>query len=69
MLGNSVSLDGSTNEADPTHAPTAETKSPDLSQWQSFRLTEAEKKKLKLLAQKQNVTISTLLRSFITAAL
>lgn len=66
--GKSVSLDGSTNQPDQDRAPTAEPKSPDLSRHQTFRLTEAEKENLKLLAQAQGVSISTLLRGLISAA-
>ena len=68
ITGKSVSLDGSTNQPDQDAAPTAEPRSPDLNRHQTFRLTEAEKDRLKLLAQEQGVSISTLLRSLITAA-
>ena len=66
-LGKSVSLDGSTNDRDQNGAPTAEPKSPDLNRHQTFRLTDEEKDRLKLLAQEQGVSISTLLRGFISA--
>lgn len=66
--GKSVSLDASTNERDQNGAPTAEPKSSDLNRHQTFRLTEVEKDRLKLLAQAQGVSISTLLRGFISAA-
>jgi len=68
IYGKSVSLDGSANQPDQDGAPTAEPKLSDLSRHQTFRLTEAEKDRLKLLAQEQGVSISTLLRSLITAA-
>jgi hypothetical protein len=68
IYGKSVSLDGSTNEPAQDGALTAEPKSPDLNRHQTFRLTEAEKDRLTLLSQEKGVSISTLLRSFITAA-
>lgn len=68
ITGKSVSLDGSTNQPDQNAAPTAEPKLSDLNRHQTFRLTEVEKDRLKLLAQAQGVSISTLLRGFISAA-
>lgn len=68
ITGKSVSLDGSTNQPDQDSAPTAEPKSSDLNRHQTFRLTEVEKENLKLLAQEQGVSISTLLRGLISAA-
>jgi hypothetical protein len=64
----SVSMNEGTNEADQERSQTAEPKSPDLSKWQSFRLSPAEKERLANLADQEGVTISTLLRRLISGA-
>ena len=64
----SVSMDAGTNDADQERSQTAEPKSPDLTKWQSFRLSPAEKERLANLADQEGVTISTLLRRLISGA-
>ena len=64
----SVSMDATTNDEDQERSQTAEPKSPDLSKWQSFRLSPAEKDRLVALADQEGVSISTLLRRLISGA-
>ena len=65
--GMSVAMSASTNEEDQDRSLTPKTKTPDLTSWQSFRLTSAEKQNLKVLAQEEGVSVSTLLRRFIAS--
>ena len=65
--GMSVAMSASTNDEDQDRSLTPKTKTPDLTSWQSFRLTSAEKQNLKLAAQEEGVSVSTLLRRYIAS--
>ena len=65
--GMSVAMSARSNEEDQDRSLTPKTKTPDLNKWQSFRLTSAEKQNLKVLAQAEGVSVSTLLRRFIAS--
>ena len=65
--GMSVAMSASTNDEDQDRSLTPKTKTPDLNKWQSFRLSSAEKQNLKLAAQEEGVSVSTLLRRYIAS--